>query len=69
MNMKNQGTRFQKLSKLGFIAGTAWMIGIGSFALGQQGVAPPATGYGNRAAQPTTPQQANQPTTNRPLGT
>ena len=54
--MINQGTRFHKHSKLGFITGAAWMIGYCSLAMGQQGVAPPANGYGNRAAPPTNQQ-------------
>lgn len=59
--------RFQKVSKLGFIAGTAGLIGLGSFALGQQGVAPPATGYGNRPVQATNQQPINpQPTNQQP---
>ena len=70
--MNNQGTRFLKLSKLGFVSGAAWMIGFGSISLGQ-GVAPATSGYGNRAAQPTNQQQANQqqanqPSTNQTLG-
>ena len=60
MKMINQGTRFYKHSKLGFIAGAAWMIGYCSWAMGQQGVAPPANGYGNRTAPPTN-QQATGP--------
>ena len=65
--MNNQGTRFKKLSKLGFIACTAWLIGFGSNVLGQQGVAPPATGYGNRTPQPTNQQQANQQAATQPV--
>ncbi len=56
------GMRLHKTSTIRFV-GTAWMMGLGTLALGQ-GVAPPTSGYGNgnRTAPPINQQRpGNQP--------
>ena len=67
MNMNNQGKRFYRHSTLGFLA-SAWLIGVGSLAIGQQGVAPPASGYGNRAVGPTNQQPVGPQSGGKPGG-